>query len=153
MTEVVEKDQNSKSDPDRIGNLQNRKSVGAFSHNKGVELVKKTSEVNVIIESHNREGCPKKRNQAYEENFNIAKYRACGRADPVGDDKIRFSDGRNINGRFHFQDHFQKIRDGHYISARFHGIQDHYLHDAEAVELFCISHGKGGNVLEIYMRI
>ena len=109
MSEMIKEDQHTKSDPDRVGDLQNGKTIGAFSHDKGVKLVKKTSKIHVIIKGHNRKSGAKKGNQTYKEDFYIPEKFSCGGTDAVGNDKIRFSHGRNINRWFQLLDLFQKI--------------------------------------------
>ena len=103
---MVKKDQDSKSDTDGIGNFQYGKSVRAFSHNKGINLGKKSAQIYIVIKSHNRKGSTEKRNQAYKKDFDIPKKDSCGRADTVGDDKAGLADRRDINRRFCFLNHF-----------------------------------------------
>lgn len=109
MSEMIKKEQYTKADPDRVGELQNGKTVGAFSHDNGVKLVKRlprsTSLLKVIIEKAGAE----KGNQAYKKDFYIPEKLSCGGTDAVGDDEIRFSHGRNINRWFQLLDLFQKI--------------------------------------------
>ena len=106
---MIKEDQHTKSDPDRVGELQNGKTVGAFSHDKGVKLVKKAPKIHVIVKSHNRKSGAEKGNQAYKKDFYIPEKLSCGGTDAVGDDEIRFSHGRNINRWFQLLDLFQKI--------------------------------------------
>lgn len=91
---MIEEDQCAKADPHRVGDLQNGKTVGAFSHDKGVKLVKKAPKIHVIVKSHNRKSGAEKGNQAYKEDFYIPEKLSGGGTDAVGDDEIRFSDGR-----------------------------------------------------------
>ena len=105
---MIKEDQYAKADPDGVGNLQDGKAGGAFSRDKSVKLVKKAAHIYVIIKGHNGKSGTEKGNQAYKRILYTGKLPLSG-ADAVGDDKIRFTDGRNINGGFQLPDLFQKI--------------------------------------------
>ena len=106
---MIKEDQYAKADPDGVGNLQDGKAGGAFSRDKSVKLVKKAAHIYVIIKGHNGKSGTEKGNQAYKEDFYIPEKLSGGGTDAVGDDEIRFSDGRNINRGFQLLDLFQKI--------------------------------------------
>ena len=108
MPEMIKEDQYAEADPDGVGNLQDGKAGGTFSRNKSVKLAKKAAHIYVIIKGHNGKSSAEKGNQAYKKDFHIPENFPCGRADAVGDDKICFPDGRNINGGFQLLDLFQK---------------------------------------------
>ena len=108
MPEMIKEDQYAEADPDGVGNLQDGKAGGTFSRNKSVKLAKKAAHIYVIIKGHNGKSGAEKGNQAYKKDFYIPENFPCGRADAVGDDKIRFPDGRNINGGFQLLDLFQR---------------------------------------------
>lgn len=106
---MIKEDQYAKADPDGVGNLQDGKAGGAFSRDKSVKLVKKAAHIYVIIKGHNGKSGTEKGNQAYKKDFYIPEKLPLSGADAVGDDKIRFTDGRNINGGLQLPDLFQKI--------------------------------------------
>ena len=108
MPEMIKEDQYAKADPDGVGDLKDGKAGGAFSRDKSVKLVKKAAHIYVIIKGHNGKSSAEKGNQAYKKDFYIPEKLSLSGADAVGDDKIRFTDGRNINGGLQFLDLFQK---------------------------------------------
>ena len=74
MSEMIKKEQYTKADPDRVGELQNGKTVGAFSHDKGVKtgqkrLPRSTSLLKVIIEK----AAPKKETRHTKKIFTYRK--------------------------------------------------------------------------------
>ena len=150
---MIKEDQYAEADPDGVGNLQDGKAGGTFSRNKSVKLAKKAAHIYVIIKGHNGKSGAEKGNQAYKKDFYIPENFPCGRADAVGDDKIRFPDGRNINGGFPLLDLFQKIRDRHHIASGLFRIQNDHRHDPQTIEDFGVTHGKCSDILKIYMWV
>ena len=153
MTEMIEEEQYANADTNRISDFQDGEMSGRLSGDLSINIGKKTSYVNVVIKSHNRETCSEKSRKSYEKNFYPFPQKT--RAGLIFEcyDEIGFSDGADLQIRLFLLDLCDKIHDREYIAPRFVRGQIDNRHYPEAVQNFAVAAGKSCDILQINMRV
>ena len=118
MPEMIEKEQDSQSDPDGVGDLKDGEISRGLSGHPGINVGEQIAYIHVVVECHNGKGSPEKSGEADKDDLSPIPQKSRGGFIFQRDDKGWLSDGADFKIWLFFLDRLDQIHDRHDIASR-----------------------------------